>query len=267
MQTSVAFASSNQSISRAESNELIPEQGVLLLPQRTPLLPACGRPSAVHFYFRSRLLELAGRVEQLTYCLARIRAWTRASWLWPSPDRSKVVLTCWGREGAVRTTVLHKESLLFIQICRPRDISELASAPLIVRRSKNGLLFLFCFGFLFGIRRWSLFFWTLFLLIQSHFELTSSVKATLITMSAPRPTQASFEQTEAAVSVLSFPSTRRLQNWKSAEEINKKRQIHLHSGCWKLGYPQDRLFLKMTVRTVIWQGSSVNLGRIIFLFG
>lgn len=73
------------------------------------------------FLFQVSLLELAGAVDQLTCCLARIRAWMRASWLWPSPDKPKVVLTGWGREGAGRTSALYDKSLLFpVQFSTPR---------------------------------------------------------------------------------------------------------------------------------------------------
>lgn len=106
-----------------------------------------GQHSAARFYFRSGLLELPGALDQLTHCPARIRAWTRASWLWPNPDKSKILLTGWGREGAGRTSALCDNNLLFIvQISRPRDLGVLASAHQLIRRRMKEALLAFCWA-------------------------------------------------------------------------------------------------------------------------
>lgn len=147
MWTSGAFAITDQNTQGPGSSEMISEEQLLLLPPWRPGdLPVHGQHSGARFYFRSWLLELAGAVDRLTYCLARIRAWMKASWQWPNPDKSKVVLTSCGREGGGRTFALYGNNLVFIvQISRPRDLSVLASAhPLIIRRMKG--LFAFCWS-------------------------------------------------------------------------------------------------------------------------
>lgn len=116
---------------------MISEQGVLLLPPWGRWRSHSAGPTLSRaFLFQ---VSAAGAVDRLsTQCLARITAWTRASWLWPSPDKPKVVLTGWGREGAGRTSVLCKDSLLFaVQIFGRWHFSGPASVlPVIIRKQR-----------------------------------------------------------------------------------------------------------------------------------
>lgn len=170
---------------------MISEQGVLLLPPWGHWRSSRAWPTFSSAFLFQVSAAGAGWSGWSAYLLsARIRAWMRASWLWPNPDKSEVVLTGWGREGDGRTSLLCEGSLLFIvQIFRPRDLSGLTSALSITRRTKGGLF---------------AFFWTAFLdqkveptllnvglsYTESSWEWTSNVQATLITTSAPGVMQA-----------------------------------------------------------------------------
>lgn len=162
------FAITDPNTQRPGSSEMISEEHLLLLlpPWRPGDVPVHGQHSAECFYFRSQLLELAGALDQLTYCLARIRAWMRASWLWPSPDKPKVVLTGW-EERELGELLLSMTIACFFLFRFPHPETLVYGFCLSINYKRNERWSVFV-GLLFWTRRWSPFFWTW--VFASHLE-------------------------------------------------------------------------------------------------
>lgn len=131
-------------------------------------LPEHGQHSALHFYFRSRLLELAGAVDRLTYCLPG----SGPEWGQAGCDPTQISLRlCWQAGEETELGELFSARVVCFLLFRFSDPGTLVDWLLPCQLwEEPRVVCLLVFGLLFWIRRWSPLFWTWVFPIPSHLE-------------------------------------------------------------------------------------------------